>query len=791
MKRQIALILIMLVAMLPLTYVEGAQVVHIGFEDFALTSFSSGASVSNTGTTWVKVASFSVSFPSEKYLTGVTVKWTSKNIDDGDNIGGTGYYKIKVVVGSATQVGNTYSHPWGTETHMEAFAFTELHGSSFTVDVYAQAYGDESGDTYQVVVNDVYIYSMNEDYGVKSKLTELKYVPPGADGTNNGLILNQTEVELGQTYNLPQGAVTFWLKWDGQNVTISDNIKAVITYDDRSGTVYGGIVVTNSDGDEYKLENVLVPGVYTKVYIGWTAGGGYIATDNATVNLNWVGNLTLSKIGNLNDKTQSIIDEFYLYDSYVSLDSLKAPNQATMVVTFPDGSATHIIITDDSGTLDSLTVSLYSLNNTLLNSTTWEGVGNDITFTTNESMVLAVLSAPGGSTTVLVRPGVNETVVVPGTVATHIQAVIEPSSYPTGSQRQWTWLIVRDAQGRLVYFNKWNFEGTPVLLKSGESYLVAVATENLTSVYGAYFGLASPSIKITLPKPDDLTKFTNITVFYSVKESDNTFRIYFYDPSGQTSEVNIVLYDDGLNPMANVTYHASLVDVKFNALPFKFTLTYVRNGKEYVWSRVLGYTNAQGIASELGSRKLLGFALIEGMLFAFGSLSAMWAPAVTLAFAIPLSMSGMIELPALIITYLGGMAFFAWFQQLNLDAPSLKQLAIKILIIVFVGQMTFGIANYYGKLGWGTGGYISNDTIEVAGEQITFWQNYTPTYSSYGIPVSSDSRTFMNFIYAVLNGTGAFAMALGAPPEFARLINTLVWALESALLLYLLLGREV
>lgn len=194
------------------------------------------------------------------------------------------------------------------------FNITPVFGNTFTIEVKASLDGHYDNSVGSVVpsylsLHDTWVYFTAEPVKLRSYLTELKYIPPGADSTPQGFLLNETEIPLNKTYKLSEGFVKFWLKWDGtKNIRISNNIGI-----DSDGHLY----VKSDTGATYTLDGALPIGQYVPVAIGWKQGYGYILVNTSIVRISWQGNLTISKIGDLDNKGSTIIDEFILDDSYI------------------------------------------------------------------------------------------------------------------------------------------------------------------------------------------------------------------------------------------------------------------------------------------------------------------------------------------------------------------------------------------------------------------------------------------------------------------------------------------
>ena len=516
--------LVLIVSLLIAQSARADQVLYLDFEGFSMTHFSSGASVSNTGTNMTLVATFSLSLPAEKYLNGIMVNWTLQYIDsNGNGVYGTAYGEVKVVIASKSATTPLYSFTAGTtfsKTYESSFGFTGLYNSTFTIYVYAEAYGGESGDTVKVTINDVYAYTSNDDYAIKSKLTELKYIPPGADNTPEGFILNRTEVDLGQTYNLSEGTISFWLKWDGTtNISISDNIGI-----DGNGYLY----VKSDNGVTYTLEGVRLPvGVYVPVYIGWQAGNGYIMVNTTKISLNWAGNLIISKIGDLNLNSATIIDEFKLWNTYIPPDLIPLASQTQEYHVLVGGNTINIA-PEGGTTLGVIDVTFLGQNYTPLNTTTLSQ-GSSIAVAPNGTVAIA-LSRSGISRTYWL--GNYSTITFPAEdaklIVTHITVTPEQFDYltvKTISGKVAARIKLQDNQGDFaaVYGAQYIFTFEKGNISRSRVY--TVATSNLvfyitTSQYAlqppldfqAYYDKNTRLVWVLFEDASGGTKWLNITL---------------------------------------------------------------------------------------------------------------------------------------------------------------------------------------------------------------------------------------------------------------------------------------
>ena len=367
MRKALSLIFILLISLSFIAEnVKAEQVEHLGFEGFTLTktdiNADGGQSVS---------ASHVISLSSQKYLVGMYVSASFYN--DAINLRSA---TLTVKVNGETVFTKTYSAIGGKAID-EAFTVNTAISDTYTIEIIL------SGSTADITDTDIHYdvaYFMNEDYGVKSKLTELKYIPPGADNTAQGLILNQTEVYLKQSYTLPEGSISFWLKWDGStNVQISDDVGI-----DADGYIY----IKNDDGTTYTLEGVSPPtGEYVPVYIGWRNGEGYIMMNTTKITLNWAGNVTISKVGSVSQSTSTIIDEFKLWNEYIPPDQIIYESQRDQYTLLYNNTA--IAIKAESGlSLGTIDVAFLDANYNTINSTTLSAGSKTAEVPTNTSMIV-------------------------------------------------------------------------------------------------------------------------------------------------------------------------------------------------------------------------------------------------------------------------------------------------------------------------------------------------------------------------------------------------------------------
>ncbi len=761
--------------------VGGAKIAYMGFEGLTVANFSRSTSLT-LNTTYQTVLAETLAFPSPKYLTGAYVVVKFYN---GDSYVHTAY--VELVVNGVAVWSGSISVPaaGGTAVLKAPIPLTGQYGQTFNVEVLAKA-----TSTYVKVSSTtppntrLTLFAMDEDYAVNTTLISLKYIPPGAEGTSSALVLNQTEALLGTTYTLSEGAISFWLKWDGTtDIKLSDNIGI-----DSNGHLY----VLSPSGDNFTLSAPIPVGQYIPVYIGWEPGYGYIMLNTTRVSFTWSGNLTITKIGDINDKSATLIDEFTLYDNYVPPDVfLSGSPTAQVVVKTPSYTQTLNITTMDGSSLSNISVSLFSSNWTLLNATSWSFGETPTVFANATGGIFAVITGTASTTIYLQPENGSIAVAIPGNSAQYISATIEPASYPSTAQRVWDWLTVKDVNGRIVYRNRWDFQPTSVVLQVGKAYLIEVSNDNFTETQVVFTGLASPDIKINLPSPGELTLYDNLTTYYHA--TNDSLQIYYYDPQHITEWIRLEMFDVAGRTLLNVTYpYTNLLNFKTNIVPYRFSLTFYRDGHKVTWSRVVGYVSSGKDNPFFLDRPLTSLIILLMVLFSFDALSSMWAPIVTLVTGVILSIPGITLMPLPLIAFLSTSAFLAFLSKANIQFYSVKQLASQMFVLILLLQVAGGIATVLAtQLGIPHDQFGVSYLAEQGKEQLVFWSNYTPQYTSLGAPVPTDAKSFWAYMGAVFNGAKYTFMSLGAPESIANALQVVFWALEASLGLYILLGREV
>jgi len=381
MVRKYRLILLTLalgLLLLKVNTVSASQLISVGFEGFSMTSDFSSPNIVLNGT-YQTVYSTSISLPSPKYLSGMYLVF---NIYSNDS---TDYMSINVYVNGVLVASKTWISLYSTITRSISIPLNGHYNSTFNIKIEAKAGSAASAWMVRLNTINAYFYFMNEDYAINSTMTELKYIPPGADNTATALVVNQTEVLLPKTYTLKQGAIAFWLKWDGtKSIMLSDNIGI-----DSNGYLF----VKSSTGTTYTLEGVSPPiGKYVPVYIGWTESEGYIMINATKIALNWAGNLTISRIGDINNKSATLIDEFKVWDTYIPSDQIVLASQTQEYhILLSDGKA--IAIAPEGGVkLGLIDVTFLGKNYTALN-TTMLGPSSSLAIAPNGTAAVAISRA--------------------------------------------------------------------------------------------------------------------------------------------------------------------------------------------------------------------------------------------------------------------------------------------------------------------------------------------------------------------------------------------------------------
>ena len=520
MKKAGLVLLFIIISSLTIPSAKADQVLYLSFEGFSLSSGSASPGIDLSGT-YQQIYSTTISLPSAKYLAGLYVEITEYSSDSTD------YMSVIVYVNSQQVYSHTYISLYGTNTQKIFIPLTGHYNSTFTIRVDAKA--GSAASSWEVRVDHVttVAYFLSQNYAIKSKLTELKYVPPGADDTPEGFILNQTEVLLDQNYSLSQGTMTFWLKWDGTtNISISDNVGI-----DGNGHLY----VKNDKGTIYTLDGVSLPaGKYVPVYIGWRDSEGYIMINTTKLMLNWNGNLILSRIGDMNQESATIIDEFKLWNTYIPPDQVIYESQKEGYTLLWKGQV--IIITPEGGTsLGNLDVSFLTANLTTINSTILSPGQKTATVPNNTALI--TISRSGISRRYWL--GNYTKIAFPAESVQLVSSTI--SIRPT----IWQYLTLKTPDGRVATRVKLDSTQTAsVMAVLGSDYIISLENGNTTKSM-----LYTITGDISLWVENDTAKYQGKYFTAQLDDNNKLLIITYYDQSAETKELHISIraYDANNN----------------------------------------------------------------------------------------------------------------------------------------------------------------------------------------------------------------------------------------------------
>jgi len=480
----------------------------------------------------------SFNLPSQKCVAGVVVQ---NDYGDPD--------ELEVKVNGITLSDDNYMSAWPTQ---------EICNDTF--DVYVMARTFVVDDFVYHTIEKVGLIVDDEYKKVKSRLLDLKYIPPGAENTAQGLILNKTEVYLQQLHTLPEGSVSFWLKWDGStNIKISDNIGI-----DADGYIY----IKNDDGTTYALEGVSPPvGTYVPVYIGWRSGEGYIMMNTTKITLNWEGNVTLTKVGSVSQSTSTIIDEFKVWNTYIPPDQILYESQREQYTLLYNNTA--IAIKAESGlSLGTIDVAFLDANYNAINSTTLS-TGSK-TAEVPAGTALVVLSRSGVSRRYYLSNFTE--IAFPATEATLVSSKI--TIRPT----TWEYLTLKTADGRVATRIKLDeTQSATVMAVYGNDYIITLEKGNTTKAM-----LYTITGDINLWVESEKTKYSGKYIDAQYNEENDMIVVTYYDASAETQslELEIRAYDEN----NNIVY--SLYDsITVNTMLYKFSLP-VQNDTDVMYYKI-------------------------------------------------------------------------------------------------------------------------------------------------------------------------------------------------------------
>ena len=562
MKRKTTLALLFIISLSLITKSVIAE--QIVYQDFEL---SLDISVQSVVVDAAQTRTFTISFPTEKYLSGFTFYTYIQASSPYPTI------TIKVnniIIGSMT-----------AQDGVSRLKFSPIKAQTFTVEI---SVGPVSNSQDTVEIYKEYLYFTSKPVRLLSGLTSLKYFPPGAEDTPQGFILNQTELLLNQTYNLSAGTISFWLKWDGtKNIKLSDSIGI-----DDSGYLY----IKNDAGTTYTLEGVTLPaGVYVPVYIGWQDGNGYIMVNTTRISLNWEGSLSISKIGDVDTESATIIDEFKLWNTYIPPDQVLYESQKEGYTLIWNGQA--ISITPEAGSsLGNLDVSFLTANFTTLNSTTLSP--GQKTATIPNGTALVILSRNGVSRRYWL--GNYTKIAFPAESVQLISSTI--SIRPTA----WQYITLKTPDGGVATRVKLDSTQTAsVMAVLGSDYIISLENGNTTKSM-----LYTITGDISLWVENGTSKYQGKYFTAQLDEQEKRLIITYYDQSASTNRLSLSVEAYGTDN--HLKYIIKDLTVKGPVAFYKFALP-VNNDTDVMYYRILLNTDGQTY-----ERTVFGTAGAEGVL---------------------------------------------------------------------------------------------------------------------------------------------------------------------------------
>ena len=517
MHRALSLIFISLIISLSLIAesVEANQVVCLSFDNTRPYPFARDVSVRTAyavyGTWGIDTT---LSLPNQVYIAGFVLKTRSE-------FPRTYTIYIEYSDGTNTYTTQTITQRVGTSPVIFSFkAPTPLLTNNIRIRVWVKSDTHSSDPSYDEFFIDAGVVWVSEsDVSILSNVYEQKYLPPGADDTAQGFLLNQTEISLSQTYTLSEGALSFWLKWDGSTkITISDNIGI-----DTNGYLY----VKNDQGTTYTLQGVTPPvGQYVPVYVGWKAGGGYIMINTMKVTLNWDGNLIISKIGDIGQSSATIIDEFKLWDTYIPPDQILYEVLKEQYTLLYNGTA--IAIKPEGGTsLGMIDVAFLDSNYTVLDSATLSP--GQKTATVPDGTKIVVLTRGSVSRTYLLDENYTE-IAFPAEGNTVIVSRI--SVRP----EVWDYLTVKTVSGQVATRVKLENNEATFTAMYGNQYLFVFerAVETRTRIYT----VSESNIVFYITKQDvEFKPPVDVKAYLE----NSTIVVSYYDENMSTTALNVTV----------------------------------------------------------------------------------------------------------------------------------------------------------------------------------------------------------------------------------------------------------
>jgi len=534
MKRAGALILGLFILSFLVVPVKGAQILYVSFDGLRFTTLldeeKEVATIGSSTVGWVSTSFSATLSIAPRYVNGFLVEGKFVLDDDGDTVAGEGAVaniRVKIngeVVGSGDSKlvieGRTVSFRYMIPVY-------NFSGSSLTISVEAYRSGTYAGGALHVYLSRIVVATSTEDIPLRTSVE--KYIPPGAADTERGLFLNHTEVLL-DSEEMGSGTLSFWLKWDGKDVTILKNGSTTVV-----GINSEKLLFVNTTSDVYTFPSTLPLGVYVPIYVGWSSSGeGYIIVNSTKLLINWRGVLAFDRLGDIEDESMTIIDEIKIWDTYIPPDQVVYESQKKGYILLWRGKA--ITITPEAGTdLGILNVAFLDENITTINSTTLSA-GSKLAVVPNET-ALVVISRSGvsrrywlGNYTEIAFPAEN------------VQLVSSTISIrPT----VWQYLTLKTPDGRVATRVKLDSTQTAsVMAVLGSDYIISLENGNTTKSM-----LYTITGDISLWVENDTAKYQGKYFTTQLDDKNKLLIITYYDQSAETKELHISIraYDANNN----------------------------------------------------------------------------------------------------------------------------------------------------------------------------------------------------------------------------------------------------
>lgn len=378
----------------------------------------------------------------------------------------------------------------------------------------------------------------NEPVVTSNSWEEPLYIPPGADGTSRGFLLNQSEYLLPETYNLSEGTISFWLKWDGTtNLEISDNIGI-----DSDGYLY----VKNDTGATYTFTGASLPtNEYVPIYIGWEESEGYIMVNTTKLSLNWHGNLELSKIGDYSQSSSAIIDEFKIWDTYIPSDQIIYESQVETYYLRKSSGEVFPIQPEGDVSLGTITVTFLDNTSSFINSTTLSPGNRNTTIPDNAEYI--VISRYNTERFYYIKNLTPSTLAFPSDGDVTLQ-IVTLTVYPTSYDILEIWTLDDKLATRVNITGKTSTTFTSLY---GTHYKFIVYSGN-TSV-STIRQVSSDTINLQFPEPEKIFQYQEAEEKLIVDKEDNIATITYVAPQPTTATLRIVGYDQNNRIVLNIT----------------------------------------------------------------------------------------------------------------------------------------------------------------------------------------------------------------------------------------------